>query len=71
MARFAKLWSTIGGSLIGMIFSALAVYGLAQCTDVNVSDTCTVFGISPAIVSTVITSIFGALGTVLGPKNAP
>jgi hypothetical protein len=70
MAKFWKLWGMIGGSIVGAVFSALAVYGLANCTDINVVDTCTVLGLSPAVASTIITTIFGAIGTVVSPKNA-
>lgn len=71
MAKFSKLWGMIGGSLIGMIFSALAVYGVANCTDVNDVSTCTVIGLGASQITAVLTTIFGALGTFLAPKNAP
>lgn len=71
MTRFNKLWGMIGGSFVGMIFSALAVYGIAECTDIANAQSCSVFGISPAIVSTVITAVFGAIGTWRAAPNTP
>lgn len=71
MANFWKLWGSIAGGLVGVVFGVLASVGFAVCTDASVVETCTVLGFSTVQVTSFLTLIGGALGTVLAPKNAP
>ena len=71
MSNYSKLWGAIGGYLIGAVFAYLAYANLATCTDSAIIDTCTIFGLSPAIAQQIIGGIFGAAGTFIAPANKP
>lgn len=70
MANFWKLWGSVIGSIVGIIFAVGATYGFATCTDASMSTTCTILGFSATQVTAALTAIGAALGTVLAPKNS-
>lgn len=70
MTRFWKLWGSIAGMVAGLIVAGLVTAGVGQCTDVAQITTCTVFGLTVAQITSGLTMIGGAIGTVIAPANS-
>lgn len=70
MSNYSKFFGSVIGGFVGMFVAWMASMGMATCTDVSIIETCTVFGLSTAQITTSLTLIFGALGTYIAPANA-
>lgn len=69
MGRFAKLWGSIVGGLVGVIFGVLASAGLATCSNEALVETCTVLGFSTTQVTAALAMLGSAIFTYLFPAN--
>jgi hypothetical protein len=61
----------LAGLISGLLISFLVQKGLGHCTDVNLVETCTVFGLSSSQVTAYITAAMLAVGNMIGVHQAP
>jgi hypothetical protein len=69
MGNFWKLWGSIAGGIVGAVVAVLASAGIATCTDAAMVSTCTVLGFSTTQITSFLTLVGSAIGTVIAPKN--
>lgn len=71
MAKYSKLIGTIIGSGVGVALSYLASRGLATCSVVDGTETCSLWGMSQAQITGFLVMAIASLGTWVSPPNSP
>lgn len=71
MAKYSKLIGAFIGSIVGIALSYLASRGLATCSIVDGTESCTLWGMSQAQITGFLIMLAGNLGTYIAPPNSP
>ena len=67
--NYAKLVGAIAGNLVGILIVWLATQGLAECTAIDIVETCSVLGFTQPQVTAAVLAAFNTAFVYFFPPN--
>lgn len=69
MSYYNKLWGALVGNVVALLIVWAASTGLAECVEVGVVETCSVFGFTTAQLTGAVMLLFNSFFVYIFPAN--